>query len=466
MKKEKNMSILFRRNSHRTNDQAPSGHPDERQPAPLAIIYRSEMDYISRCILDYPNIETGGQLFGFLTEYGVPVVCYAIGPGHDANHQIAFFNQDAEYLQSIFDEVNSRYGLCYIGEWHSHHQLGLAKPSGHDAGTVIRGIKRSQFRHFLLCIGNCDRYRRSTLNAFTFHLNDPEGYCHVPWKIIDTDSPYRRLIDHNLAQMLSHPYTLSASHGDNYTVDDQYAATVPDYSSLYWLNSKENNAVLKAIIDYFKDNGFTVKPQLDENKHVHLYVEKGPYAERIIFGEWFPSEAPEILISDNLKRNGNTRWIFNGDILLAFTKYHEALITPVDTDEDNPESNENLDNADTPDSLDIADNADISETTESSDTSETEESCDTSETEESSDISETEESSDISETEESSDTSETAESADPADISGCSATPATTSPPVVLPEALTGSNTETSETEATPSEVSPQNDNQPKITPQ
>ncbi len=442
MKKEKNMPILFRRNSHRTNDQAPSGHPDERQPAPLAIIYRSEMDYISRCILDYPNIETGGQLFGFLTEYGVPVVCYAIGPGHDANHQIAFFNQDAEYLQSIFDEVNSRYGLCYIGEWHSHHQLGLAKPSGHDAGTVIRGIKRSQFRHFLLCIGNCDRYRRSTLNAFTFHLNDPEGYCHVPWKIIDTDSPYRRLIDHNLAQMLSHPYTLSASHGDNYTVDDQYAATVPDYSSLYWLNSKENNAVLKAIIDYFKDNGFSVRPQLDENKHVHLYVEKGPYAERIIFGEWFPSEAPEILISENLKRNGNTRWIFNGDILLAFTKYHEALITPVDTDEDNTERNENPDNADTPDSPDIADNADISETTENTDTSETEES---------------------------NDTSETAESADPTDISDCSdcsATPATTSPPVVLPETPTGSNTETSETEATPSEVSPQNDNQPKITPQ
>ena len=28
-------------------------------PASKAIIYRSEIDYISRCILDYPNIETG-----------------------------------------------------------------------------------------------------------------------------------------------------------------------------------------------------------------------------------------------------------------------------------------------------------------------------------------------------------------------------------------------------------------------
>lgn len=28
------------------------------------IIYQSELDYISRCILDFKNIETGGQLFG------------------------------------------------------------------------------------------------------------------------------------------------------------------------------------------------------------------------------------------------------------------------------------------------------------------------------------------------------------------------------------------------------------------
>lgn len=39
-----------------------------------AIIFKSEMDFISRCILDYPSIETGGQLFGFYTETGTPVV--------------------------------------------------------------------------------------------------------------------------------------------------------------------------------------------------------------------------------------------------------------------------------------------------------------------------------------------------------------------------------------------------------
>jgi hypothetical protein len=42
-----------------------------------AIIYQSELDYISRCVLDYPNIETGGDLFGFWTYSGFPVIQYA-----------------------------------------------------------------------------------------------------------------------------------------------------------------------------------------------------------------------------------------------------------------------------------------------------------------------------------------------------------------------------------------------------
>lgn len=42
--------------------------------ASVAMIYRSELNYISRCILDSKTIETGGQLFGFWTSTGIPVV--------------------------------------------------------------------------------------------------------------------------------------------------------------------------------------------------------------------------------------------------------------------------------------------------------------------------------------------------------------------------------------------------------
>jgi hypothetical protein len=89
---------------------------DEKAPSPLAIIYRSELDYISRCVLDSPNIETGGQLFGFWTSQGAPVVLYAIGPGRNANHQKSFFNQDVEYLDTVGNELLDRYTLQHIGE--------------------------------------------------------------------------------------------------------------------------------------------------------------------------------------------------------------------------------------------------------------------------------------------------------------------------------------------------------------
>ena len=90
-------------------------------------IFRSEMDYISRCILDYPNIETGGQLFGYWTSDGIPVIMYAIGPGPSANHQGTFFNQDVNYLLEVGNVLRDRYCLQHIGEWHSHHRLGLSE---------------------------------------------------------------------------------------------------------------------------------------------------------------------------------------------------------------------------------------------------------------------------------------------------------------------------------------------------
>ena len=176
--------------------------------ASQAFIYKEELDYISRCIHDYPDIETGGQLFGYLNEKGEAVVCYAIGPGPNANHQVTFFNQDENYLEKIYNCLHEKYALQYIGEWHSHHRLGLSKPSGHDASTIIHGITKQGIRHFLLCIGNIEG-GYSTFNAFAF-LNGCTGYNQVPWKIIGERGPYRERIDADLKQILVHPITTNA----------------------------------------------------------------------------------------------------------------------------------------------------------------------------------------------------------------------------------------------------------------
>lgn len=100
------------------------------QAARKAVIFKGEMDFISRCILDRKNIETGGQLFGYWTEDGTPVILYAIGPGPRANHQVTFFNQDIDYLVKVGNILRNRYGAA------PHRRVALA--SSARAGETKR----------------------------------------------------------------------------------------------------------------------------------------------------------------------------------------------------------------------------------------------------------------------------------------------------------------------------------------
>ncbi len=304
----------------------------EKQHATSVVIYKSEFDYISRCILDYKNIETGGQLFGLWSNTGVPVVLYAIGPGARANHQPAFFNQEMNYLTSVGGEIVRRYGLQHIGEWHSHHQLGLAKPSGHDASNISRNMHRSRLRRFLLAIGNCTN-TNSTLNAYTFHELDPSHYVHAAWDIKQMESPYRRLIDNELRNILCHPYTQNPSHGDIFmtgNISENY--TTPDYGVEYWLNDKSNNIELKNILDFLNSmNQGDWGVQLDTNSHVHLTNSNNISTEKIYFPERFPVEQPFIKIERDLScyipDNSRVVWNYTGNITESFKQYYIAFKT-------------------------------------------------------------------------------------------------------------------------------------------
>ena len=174
-----------------------------------AEIYRSELEYVLRCILERPHIETGGELFGFWKDDGTPVVAYALGPGPDANHELAFFNQDLRYLTNVGAALTGKYGLEHIGEWHSHHGLGLAHPSGHDAATVAHGVRSHGRNRFLLCIGTCTE-RSASLGGFAFTKDGGEDYSHVDWRIIGADSPFRGAVDGDcaLSDILVHPLTM------------------------------------------------------------------------------------------------------------------------------------------------------------------------------------------------------------------------------------------------------------------
>lgn len=49
-------------------------------------IPQEELDFMAKVILDAPNIETGGNLFGYWTNQGDAVILYVLGPGKKANY--------------------------------------------------------------------------------------------------------------------------------------------------------------------------------------------------------------------------------------------------------------------------------------------------------------------------------------------------------------------------------------------
>lgn len=202
------------------------------KPASKAIIYRSEIDFMSRCILDYPDIETGGELFGFWTPEGVPVVLYAVGPGPNARHHATSFLQDPDYVDRYETEMCIATRLQHIGQWHSHHQLDLARPSGGDVASMLRGVGKPGFPRMLLCIGNCTP-SETTVNAFNFCEVRPEHYLHAAWDIVEMESPYRPVIDRMYDGRFYEPAAPKASHGEMYTVGGNSVAK--EKTRRHWL---------------------------------------------------------------------------------------------------------------------------------------------------------------------------------------------------------------------------------------
>ena len=263
---------------------------DEKKPSPMAIIYRSEIDFISRCILDYPNIETGGQLFGFWTSDGTPVVMYVIGPGTNAQHHQTSFVQDQNYPDIVGRELHRRYRLQHIGEWHSHHQLDLARPSGGDVNAFVFGLRNPRFPRLLLCIGNCTP-QKTTVNAFNFHKNDPHNYVHARWDIVEHESPYRSIADHDLNRILIQPHTRNASHGQLYTVE----GVIPKSSSSknHWLTeSVDNVEMMKAFVEDVKNLApeYPVKTEMLPTGEPLINIDNGNY--KIVLPYGFPQRSP------------------------------------------------------------------------------------------------------------------------------------------------------------------------------
>ena len=167
-------------------------------PLPRAVIHQGELDLIGRWVLASPDLETGGELFGLWAHDGTPVIQLVVGPGPRCVRMVAEFHQDAEHLERERDEIVARHGLELIGTWHSHHTLGLARPSGGDSQTTAGVFDRTTRRRFFLIVANIsDRYGLPERNGdpwvrgflYTQQRGTDHRQCY--WRVLPGDSPLR-----------------------------------------------------------------------------------------------------------------------------------------------------------------------------------------------------------------------------------------------------------------------------------
>jgi hypothetical protein len=165
-------------------------------------IYQSELEYLSRCILDYPDIETGGGVFGVRNADGDPIVTYVTGPGPQALHEVTHFRQDPEFIDLNAGVLYARHAIETIGSWHSHHQLGLDQPSGGDIHSTIEGLRQCGLSSVLLFIGNL-RHGGSSVRPFRIHADGRME--ELTWAVLMGESPVRHAYDQLYPHLVYQP---------------------------------------------------------------------------------------------------------------------------------------------------------------------------------------------------------------------------------------------------------------------
>ncbi|XP_058968441.2 uncharacterized protein [Pocillopora verrucosa] len=166
------------------------------------VIYESDYKQLCTWVLKNTDIETGGDLFGLWADKHTAVIQFVVGPGQNCRRSSVSFYQDINYLEKIGEQMTKSEGVCHIGEWHSHHQLGLARPSGGDENTVWNNMPTYNLKRFVIFIANLEQLRKDSYNVnigcFLFELESVNGkekqlpVLQGTFKILKNENPLNR----------------------------------------------------------------------------------------------------------------------------------------------------------------------------------------------------------------------------------------------------------------------------------
>ena len=284
-----------------------------------ALIHKSELDIITKYVLDYPQLETGGDFFGLWTKEGFPVVQFVLGPGKKTTRSSTSFYQDIDYLKECGLILNGKYGLEHIGAWHSHHHLSLAHPSSGDVNTMRNALRDGKIPQFLISICNINNDSDVSINGFLFSNNFNQDYIKCNWKILEGISSIRESISKNYSKVFIMPEVNTNSSGKvRYSNNElpkeelnKHNKPVFDNNS-YWLKD-EGREYLKMVYEKLMKREDLTNVELlqlaDSRIVISFRFNNGVY--EIIFPNNFPIDPPEVieripveddLISDSIRK--------------------------------------------------------------------------------------------------------------------------------------------------------------------
>jgi hypothetical protein len=174
-----------------------------------AITTESELNFIARCVLDYEDLETGGDFFGYWSKDGMPVIVYTTGPGKKTKRSSVSFYQDISYLHMCGDYIHNKFAYEHIGSWHSHHKLGLEHPSGGDVNTMQNCLNTQGVDKFFITICNIVSSNEVLINGFLFSKFYRNLYEKTNWAILPDENPIRKYIDEKV-DFITYPKTKKA----------------------------------------------------------------------------------------------------------------------------------------------------------------------------------------------------------------------------------------------------------------
>ncbi|XP_065838128.1 uncharacterized protein [Oscarella lobularis] len=175
--------------------------PPEEEPFKV-FIHNGELAQIRQWVMLHKDIETGGDLFGLWSKEGRASVQFVLGPGKGSRRTPVSFFQSSDYLKEAGSLLAERHGLCHIGEWHSHHQLGLAEPSRGDRQTVKNNMPIYGWKKFIVFIANIpDRFGApkdsAGIGCFVFETQKATNRIKMKrgeFQIIPHQSPLRSFV--------------------------------------------------------------------------------------------------------------------------------------------------------------------------------------------------------------------------------------------------------------------------------